>query len=189
MSSDLSRLLRRLRSYGHNQAPQPRSKKQLEYFEHVTTLPKLLYDSTVYIDLLQDRFPRSLDGLLKAADSWHSTVTEAELVAVCGLLRPQHPDTPRVINKIVASIESRQEHRILSPDREVWTAAGMLSAILSRLQQRSRTDRILLMNDALLLETARKHGLALLTRNVKDFDVLQQLEPTAKVLFYDITQS
>jgi predicted nucleic acid-binding protein len=189
LSSDLSRLLRRLRPHQQLKPPLPRSKKQLDYLHRVAAVPKLLYDSTVYIDLLQDRFPRSLEGLLKAADSWHSTVTEAELVALCGLLRPDHPETASVVATITASIESRQEYRILTPDREVWAAAGLLSAILSRLQQRSRTDRILLLNDALLLETARKHGLAVLTRNVKDFDLLQQLEPTARVLFYDTTES
>jgi len=189
LSSDLLRLFRRLGLNSHTQVPHPRSKSQLDYLDRVVAIPKLLYDSTVYIDLLQDRFPRSLDGLLKAADSWHSTVTEAELLATCGLLRPDHADTPKVIAKVRASIESRQEYRILSPDREVWAAAGILSAILSRLQQRSRTDRILLLNDALLLETARKHGLAVLTRNAKDFDLLQQLEPSARVLFYDRTES
>ena len=64
-------------------------------------------------------------------------------------------------------------------------AAGLLSSILSRLQQRSRLDRLMLLNDALLLETARKYGLTVLTRNIGDFDLLQQLEPTAKVLFYE----
>jgi len=43
----------------------------------------------------------------------------------------------------------------------------------------------MLLNDALLLETARKYGLTVLTRNIGDFDLLQQLEPTAKVLFYE----
>ncbi len=185
MSSDLAALLRRLRAQKVVTAPQPRPKSELTYFNQVTVLPKVLYDTTVYIDLLQDKFPRSSEQLLQASNSWHSPVTEAELVAVCGMLQPDHPDTARVISKISLSIESRREYRILSPDREVWVAAGVLSALLARLQQRSRSDRILLLNDALLLETARKHGLAVLTRNVRDFDLLQQLEPTAKVLFYD----
>ena len=40
------------------------------------------------------------------------------------------------------------------------------------------------MNDALLFATARKNGLTLLTRNVGDFDLLQQLDPSVSVLFY-----
>lgn len=177
--------MRRLRAQKNIDPPQPRPKSQLIYLHQVTALPKLLYDTTVYIDSLQGRFPRSLETLLKASDSWHSPVTEAELVALCGLLRPDHPDSPRVFAKIKASVESRRDYRIVSPDREVWASAGLLSAILARLQQRSRSDRILLLNDALLLETARKYGLTVLTRNVRDFDLLQQLEPTANVLFYE----
>jgi predicted nucleic acid-binding protein len=189
LSTDLSRLLRRFRNHDQRHSPKPRSKAQLDYFDQVTTIPKLLYDTTVYIDLLQDRFPRSAVNILKASDSWHSTVTEAELIALCGMLHPSHPDTPHVIVAVLASVESRKDHRILSPDRETWVAAGLLSATLARLQQRSQTDRIRLLNDALLLETARKYGLSLLTRNIKDFDLLQQLEPSAKVLFYDRTNS
>jgi predicted nucleic acid-binding protein len=40
------------------------------------------------------------------------------------------------------------------------------------------------LNDALLFSTARKHGLTVLTRNVRDFDLLQQLEASCSVLFY-----
>ncbi len=40
------------------------------------------------------------------------------------------------------------------------------------------------MNDALLFATARKHGLTVLTRNTADFDLLQQLDPVGRVLFY-----
>jgi predicted nucleic acid-binding protein len=40
------------------------------------------------------------------------------------------------------------------------------------------------MNDALLFVTARRHGCTLLTRNVGDFDLMQQLEPAGRVLFY-----
>ncbi len=40
------------------------------------------------------------------------------------------------------------------------------------------------LNDALLFATARKHGCSVLTRKVLDFDFLQQLDPSGKVLFY-----
>ncbi len=42
------------------------------------------------------------------------------------------------------------------------------------------------MNHALLFATARKHGLTVLTRNVADFDLVQQLEPSVSILFYDL---
>jgi hypothetical protein len=40
------------------------------------------------------------------------------------------------------------------------------------------------LNDALLFATARKHGCVVLTRNVVDFDLLQQLDPSGSILFY-----
>ena len=40
------------------------------------------------------------------------------------------------------------------------------------------------MNDALLFATARKYGCVVLSRNVRDFDLLQQLDPSGKVMFY-----
>ena len=63
--------------------------------------------------------------------------------------------------------------------------AGLLSGLLVRLQNFTRTDKARLLNDALILESARKWGFIVLTRNTSDFDLLQQLEPTAKVLFYE----
>ena len=54
-----------------------------------------------------------------------------------------------------------------------------------RLQNYGAADRRRALNDALLFATARKHllGLAVLTRNTSDFDLLHQLEPTCAVLF------
>lgn len=147
--------------------------------------PKLLYDTTVYVDILQGRFPRETELAVRAADAWHSTVTEAELVAPCGFLKPDHPETANAVRQIIATIERRPAHRTIVPDREIWIQAGVLSGILARLQNYARTDRRRVLNDALLLATARKHGLTVLTRNTADFDLLQQLEPSARVLFYE----
>jgi predicted nucleic acid-binding protein len=58
-------------------------------------------------------------------------------------------------------------------------------AILARLQNYSATDRRRIMNDALLFATAGRHGLTVLTRSVADFDLLQQLEPSVNIPFYD----
>jgi len=78
---------------------------------------KLLYDTTVYIDILQDRFPRDGEQMLRATDAWHSPVTEAELAATCGLLDPTHPETRKIIGQVGAVIERRPAtgrlHRIV----------------------------------------------------------------------------
>jgi predicted nucleic acid-binding protein len=51
-------------------------------------------------------------------------------------------------------------------------------------RQYSAADCHRVLNDAQLFATARKHGLTVLTRNLRDFDPLQQLEPSCAVLFY-----
>ena len=42
------------------------------------------------------------------------------------------------------------------------------------------------INDVLILLTARKAGAAVLTANIGDFDLLQQLVPSAEVVYYVI---
>jgi predicted nucleic acid-binding protein len=147
---------------------------------------KLLYDTTVYIDILEGRFPQEAEFVLRAADAWHSTVTEAELAATCGLLDPAHPNTQDILTQLASIIERRPAHRTLTPDQEIWRSAGVLSGILARLQGYGKQDRRRVMNDALLFSTARRHRCAVLTRNVADFDLLQQLEPSGRVLFYNV---
>ena len=185
MSSDLANLLRRIKPEKRVTALKPRSLSGLAFLGRTSGLPpKLLYDTTVYIDILQGRFPRDAEVFLRAADAWHSTVTAAELVAAIGLLQPEHPATPNAVKQMVAAIERRPAHRTIIPDREMWLEAGALSGLLARLQNYGAADRRRALNDALLFATARKHGLTVLTRNTKDFDLLQQLEPSCGVLFY-----
>ena len=150
---------------------------------------KLLYDTTVYIDILQDRFPDTGDLMLRAAEAWHSPVTEAELAAACGLLDPKHSRTREIIEQVAAVIERRPVYRTIAPDSQIWREAGILSGILARVQRYGKDQRSRLLNDALLFATARKDGCAVLTRNIVDFDLLEQLDPSGRVLFYKVSAS
>jgi predicted nucleic acid-binding protein len=157
----------------------------LDFLASVPNPPgKLLYDTTVYIDILQNRFPRDGERTLRAAEGWHSPVTEAELSAACGLLDPAHAATRSIIEAIAQIVERRPEYRTIAPDAEVWREAGILSGTLARLQGYGKDQRRRVLNDALLFASARKHGCAVLTRNVADFDLLQQLDPSGRILFY-----
>ena len=186
MISELKDILRRVKPDKRREQLKPRAKSQLPFigpsWEKHT---KLLYDTTVYIDILQSRFPRNAELILRAAEAWHSTVTDAELATVCGLLDPVHPGTRVAVEQVTAIIERRPAHRTLAPDRQVWLDAGVLAGTLARLQQYGLADRRRILNDALLFSTARKHGLTVLTRNLTDFDLLQQLDPSGRVLFYN----
>ena len=54
---------------------------------------------------------------------------------------------------------------------------------LGRIPPRQGQERKLL-NDSLIYLQARKVGAAILTRNVRDFDLLEQLVPSGTVIFY-----
>jgi predicted nucleic acid-binding protein len=186
LSSELASVLRRIKPEKRIIPLNPRSASDLAFLGQTSRLPsKLLYDTTVYIDILQGRFPRDGEIVLRTADAWHSTVTEAELCGPLGSLNPAHPGTPQAMKQLIAAIEQRPAHRTIAPDREIWLEAGILVGVLTRLQNYSAPDRRGVLNDALLFATARKHGLIVLTRNTRDFDLLQQLESSCGVLFYD----
>jgi predicted nucleic acid-binding protein len=185
LSSELWRSLRRYQPEKGNQPLQRRPDSELDFVEAAKFRPaKLLYDTTVYIDVLQKRFPETGKPMLRAVEAWHSPVTEAELASGVGLLDPSHPKTRQLIDEIAGVLDQRPAQRTIAPDVMIWREAGILSGILARLQGVDKSQRRRLMNDALLFVTARRHGCTLLTRNVGDFDLMQQLEPAGRVLFY-----
>lgn len=147
--------------------------------------PKLLLDTTVYIDELQGRLPRDVEISLRLAELWHSTVTEAELTTLAGLLDASNQSARQAIQQVLLSIERRPPHRVLNPDRDVWREAGILSGLLARLQGYGKAEQRRLLNDALIFLSAAKHGCSVLTRNITDFDLLMQIAPTGNAVFYD----
>jgi len=185
LSSELWRSIRRYKPERYTRPLQRRADSELDFLETVRVKPaKLLYDTTVYIDVLRDRFPMTGQLMLRAVEAWHSPVTEAELISAVGLLEPHNSRTRPVIDRIAAVIDQRPTQRTIVPDVIVWREASILSGILARLQGFDKGQRRRLMNDALLFVTARRHGCTLLTRNLSDFDLMQQLEPAGRVLFY-----
>lgn len=184
--SILDQSIRRLKPEKHLKALAYRDRSQLPFlFALKAPYPKLLADTTFYIDALQGRLPREAGIVARAGNLWHSSVTESELSALIGLLDPRHPDTAVAIREISASIDARLPHRVLTPDRDNWREAGILAGMLARLQGYAKNDRRKTINDALIFLTAIKHGCAVLTRNVSDFDLLMQLDGRGRAVFYD----
>ena len=177
--------LRRLKPAKHQKSLLYRHRSQLRFLSDLKPpFPKLLLDTTVYIDTLQGRLPDYAEVALRAGSLWHTTVTEAELAALAGLLNPGRSDTTDAISQVGASIDLRPAHRILTPDRYTWREAGMLAGLLARLQYGKNEHRKAL-NDSLIFLTAAKNGCVVLTRNVSEFDLLMQLDPRGHAIFYD----
>ena len=184
-SSAFQESLRRLKPEKRQNRLEYRDRSQLRFLSNLTPpYPKLLLDTTVYIDTLQGRLPDDTEVALRSSSLWHCSVTEAELAALAGLLDPKHPDTANTIAQVAESIELRPEHRILTTDRDSWREAGILAGLIARLQQYPKVERRKALNDALIFLTAAKNGCAVLTRNVKDFDLLMQLDPRGQAIFY-----
>ena len=187
MNSDFRRTLRRLKPGKKRRQLSPRDHAQLPFLEPTASgSGTLIYDTTVYIDILHGNFSEKYKAMIRAADVWHSTVTEAELAISCALLDPTHPGTRNAIKKIIDLLNRRPVHRSLAPDREIWREAGLLAGMIMRLQQLRKSDQPRILNDALIFCTARKFGHTVLTRNIRDFDFLNQLDPLGRVLFYRV---
>ena len=157
----------------------------------MSTVPQgtgVLLDSCVYIDTAADRLPDHVAELLAYRLSSHSSVCIGELAFGLGALRPDDSRC-RGNSALIADILRRiaGSGRILDPDAETWTIAGMLAGMVARLQGYVEDRRRKAFADALVLVTARKAGLTLLTANLAEFDPLQQLLPDANVAFYRCT--
>lgn len=144
----------------------------------------LLLDTCVYIDGLQGRAPPVVKSLLKVRQSNHSTVAIQELMHTAGVLDPKDPRTNGAIKQIGIAFEGMRPHRVLLPDPDLLGRAALLSGIVCRTQGFQKDNRFRCLQDCTLFLQARKHGLTLLTGNIRDFDILLQILPDVRVLFY-----
>ena len=146
--------------------------------------PALLLDTSVYIDQMQGRAPRRVEQLVDTRQVNHTTVVLQELMHAVGVLDPADPCTPAAVEAICGLIEAMPEHRIFAPDAEVLGRAALLAGMLSRLQGYARDARLKALHDCVLFLQAQKLGFTVLTANIAEFDLLLQLVPAGRVLFY-----
>ena len=144
----------------------------------------LLLDTCVYIDQLQNRTPPVLDDLIAQRHVHHSTVAIQELMHTVGALNPSDAHTARAIAEIAGQVKAMPRHRIFAPNVDVLGRAAQLSGILCRLQGYGKTFKLRELQDCVLFLQAHQLGLAVLTANLVDFDILLQLIPAGRTLFY-----
>jgi predicted nucleic acid-binding protein len=144
----------------------------------------LVLDTCVYIDQMQGRTPAFLDDLVLHRQVCHSTVAIQELMHAVGALDPADTRTARAVAAIGKQIKAMPPHRIFAPDIDVLGRAALLSGVLCRLQGYANDGRLRALQDCVLFLQARKLGLVVLTANVRDYDILLQLNPTGRALFY-----
>jgi predicted nucleic acid-binding protein len=184
---ELGRIRRRLKPERLRSTLARRPDGVLPFADEATLPPgtALLLDTCVYIDAAADRLPEHVAALLLRRVLNHSTVCLGELAFGLGALRP---DDPRSRDNAAALAETIERiagsGRIVDPDAEAWVTAGMLAGMLARLQGYRAEQRRKALADALLLATARKVGLVLLTANLANLDPMLRLLPDARVAFY-----
>ena len=146
----------------------------------------LLLDTCVYIDQMQGRAPALLERMTATRQVNHSSVAVQELLHAAGRLDPADRRTGTAVSAIRAQVEAMPAHRLFTPDLEVLGRAALLAGVLSRTQGYGREARLRVLQDAVLFLQARKSGFTLLTRNLADFDLMLQLMPAGRVLFYRV---
>ena len=186
LSFELARALRRIKPQRAADALRRRPVTDLALVDAAASAgPELLLDTCVYIDVLQGRTPQGVDDLLQARIVNHSTVCLAELTHLFGRLDPAHPGTKGVLREVRRTIEDMPDHRLSSPSAPAMGEAGMLAGLVARLSGGDPAGAPALLNDASLYVQALERGWIVLTRNLRDFDYLDQLLPAGRVLFYE----
>jgi predicted nucleic acid-binding protein len=187
LSFDLQKAERALKPQQAGRTLKARAESELRWAERE---PKaggpLLVDTTVYLDTLQGRSPAAVDDLLRYRSIFHSAVCLAELTHAFGRLDPTNRGAKKALAALAGAIDDVPRHRLFAPDTDLWGKAGMLAGKALRLGRipRGQGQERKLLNDSLIYLQARKVGAAILTRNVRDFDLLEQLVRSGAVIFY-----
>lgn len=185
MSFDLTATLRRLKPQKRTTAIARRPDDALAFISiPIGAGNELLLDTNVYIDVLQARIPDEVKQLLDVRALNHSAIAISELAHAFGRLDPSHAQTRSALKAIEHAIAAIPPHRLNAPSVQALAEANVLAGMVARLRGLAKTDRQPFVNDAILYLQALEQGHTILTRNIADFDALQQLAPEGRILFY-----
>jgi len=185
LSFDLDAALRWLKPSRKRRPLRRRPDEELSWIDAVPAMGgPVLLDTTVYIDALQGRSPDSLDALISVRTCNHSSVCLSELTHAFGRLNPDDPRTQRSLELISRTVRDVPSHRLVAPDTATWGAAGILGGLLFRLGCYAAGAERRCVNDALIFLQGRSNGWLVVTRNVSDFEFLNQLVPDGRILLY-----
>ncbi len=131
----------------------------------------VLFDSSVYISALQgkDDASLSLRRLAGGSPVWLSAVVLEELHAGAGAR------SRRAVERLERDFVLAR--RILVPNLTDWTQTGRVLAHLAARYGHEHIGRGRLTNDALIAMSAGRMGIAVVTRNARDFAKLAEFRP------------
>lgn len=142
----------------------------------------LLPDSCFYIDALKGLVPSGVAALIRMLTRrlLHSTVCRAKLTAGSAKLPLTDPRTPTSRARILSMLGRMPSEGLVQSSAAAWDEAGTLA----RTQGLAKGAHLTLLFDTSVFLTALERDATVLTANVRDFDVLLQLRPEARVLLY-----
>jgi predicted nucleic acid-binding protein len=115
----------------------------------------------------------------------HLSVVLGELSHHFGRLDPAHPQTRGHLAELADVIADIPGHRIDDAvSARVLLEAGILSGLVFRLGGFQGGQEVAALNDATLYLHALERGYTVLTRNIRDFDFMNQIVPAGRMLLY-----
>lgn len=144
----------------------------------------LMLDTNVIIlGMKRGKLTTDVKTLLATAESVASTVVIGELNQGAANLDPTHPDTPATRAPMDAAIAELSKLPIITPNHEDWLTGMVMLSTLGRCFNLNKEARGMWLRDALIYVTARRVGATLVTADLLEFDLFQQILPGGLVLF------
>lgn len=144
----------------------------------------LVPDTNVYILDAAGRLPPEVERLLDRALLFHCSVCCAELAVGVANADPARPDWGALRDHYAELFAAMPATRLLVPDAQAWAEAGVIAGTLARTQGYRKHQLKQCLNDALIYLTAARAGLPVLTGNRDDFDLIQQLAPEGRFVYF-----
>ena len=138
----------------------------------------------VYIKAAAGTRPALAQDLVERALLFHCSVCLGELATGIANANPSLPSWSALRDHYLELFDSIPSARLLNPDAQVWTDAGVVAGVLARTQGFQRHQRKECLNDALIYLTAAKAGLPVLTADNHQFDLIQQLAPEGQFIHF-----
>ena len=182
---DLARALRRIKPERFAGALARRDEIDLDFAVDAPLIgPPLLLDTCVYVDALERSLPAKVQTLSRRRTLSHVSVVLGELSHNFGRLDPRHPRTEEHLVELAGVIERIPLHRLDAASHGVAMEAGILAGLVFRLGGFQPGQEVAALNDAVIYLHALERGCVVLTRNIRDFDFMNQILPSGRVLFY-----
>lgn len=186
MTVDLRTHLRRVKSDKHIRQLAPRASDELIAAVDVAGegRAEILVDTNVYIRSAAGTLPAAAATVVDRGLLFHCSVCVAELSTGIANADPSHPGWNALRDHYAGLIVSIPSTRLLTPDPEIWAEAGLIAGTLARTQNYQWHQRKEALNDALIYLTAAKAGLPVLTSNRDEFDLIQQIAPHGRFVYF-----